>query len=48
MILVPFIIFVCINYFLGIHAHITCIVHELGALGVAQKIQVMGSLQDDK
>ena len=29
---------------LSIHAHITCIVYNLGALGVAQNIQVMGSL----
>ena len=29
---------------LSIHAHITCIVYDLSALGVAQKIQVMGSL----
>lgn len=48
MILVPFtILFVLIGY-LSIHASITCIVHNLGALGVVQKIQVMGFLQDDK
>ena len=29
---------------LSIHAHITCIVYNLGALEVAQNIQVMGSL----
>ena len=30
--------------YLSIHAHITCIVYDLGVLGVAQKIHVMGSL----
>ena len=28
--------------------HITYIVHDLGALGVVQKIQVIGSLQSDE
>ena len=30
--------------YLNIHTHITCIAHDLGALGTALKIQVMGSL----
>ena len=29
---------------LSIHEHITCFVYNLGALEVAQNIQVMGSL----
>ena len=29
---------------LSIHGQITCIVHDLCTLGVAQKIQVVGSL----
>ena len=32
----------------NIHTPITCIVHVLSVLGVAQNIRVMGSLQDDK
>ena len=34
----------CINIDLSIQTHITCIVHDLSALKVARKIQVMGSL----
>ena len=34
--------------YLNIHTHITCIAHDLGALGIALKIQVMGSLQSDE
>ena len=29
-------------------SHITCIVHDLCALGVVQEIQVMGSLQSNE
>ena len=32
-------------YFMSIFAYISCIVRDLGALGVAQKILVVGSLQ---
>ena len=32
----------------NIRNHITFIIHNFSALGVAQRIQVMGSLQDDK
>ena len=38
----------CINIDLIIQAYITCFVHDLNALGVAQKIQVICSLQYDK
>ena len=34
-------------YFMSIIAYIFCIVRDLGALGVAQKIWVIGSLQID-
>ena len=34
-------------YFMSILACIFCIIRDLGTLGVAQKIQVMGSLQID-
>lgn len=37
------ILYVLIGH-LSIHAQITCIVHDLGELGVAQKIRVIGSL----
>ena len=30
--------------YLSTHAYITCVVYNLGVLGVAQNIQVMGSL----
>ena len=33
---------------LSIHTYITCIVNDLGTLKIAQRIQIMGSLQDDK
>ena len=32
----------------SIRNHITFIIHNFGALGVAQRIQVMGFLQDNK
>lgn len=41
------ILYALIDY-LRIHVHITCNVHDLGALEVTQKIQVMSFLQDDK
>ena len=44
----PFIISFALIGYLSIHAHITCIVHNLGALGVAQKIEVLSSLQSDE
>ena len=37
-------IYFCIDIYLSIQTHITCIVHELGTLGVTQKIQFIGSL----
>ena len=39
--------FFSINNYLNIHVHITYIVYDLGALGLAWKIQAMGSLQYD-
>ena len=33
---------------LSIQTYITCIIHDLGTLGILQKIQVMSFLQDDK
>ena len=42
------ILFTLIGYYLSIHAPITCIIYDLTVLGLVQKIQVMGSLQDDK
>ena len=44
----PFIITYALIGYLSIHTHITCIVHDLGTLGVAQKIQAIGSLQSDE
>lgn len=41
------ILYALIDY-LRIHVHITFNVHDLGALEVTQKIQVMSFLQDDK
>ena len=43
-----FIILFTLNGYLSIHVHITCIVHDFGALRVAQKIQVMSSFQSDE
>ena len=40
----PFSILYALIGYMSIHAHITCIVHNLGALEVAQKFQVMSSL----
>ena len=37
-------IYFCIDIYFSIQTHITCIVHDLGALGVIQNIQVIGSL----
>lgn len=48
IILVSFSIVIYINCYLSIHTPITCIVRDLGALRVAQDIQVMSFLQDDK
>ena len=38
MFLVPFVIPYALIYYINIRAHITCVVHDLGALGVVQKI----------
>ena len=46
--IVPLLSFLCINIVLSIQTHITCIVHDFDVLGIIQKIQVIGSLQDDK
>ena len=48
MFLVHFTISYALIGYLSIHVHITCIINDLGALGVVQIMQVMGSLQDDK
>ena len=44
MFLVHFTILNGLIGYLIIHAHITCIVYDLGVLGVAQRIQIMSSL----
>ena len=40
----------CIIYliYMNIHAYISCIAHNLSTIGIAWKIQVMGSLQGAK
>ena len=38
----------CIIYYLSFYAYITCIIHDFDILGIAQKISVISSLQDDK
>ena len=44
----PFIIPFSLIDYLSIHAHITCIVYDLGALIVALKIPITGFLQSDE
>ena len=44
----PFIIPFSLIDYLSIHAHITCIVYDLGALIVALKILITGFLQSDE
>ena len=48
MVFILFIISYALISYISIHVYITCIVHDFGALGVIQKIQVMISLQNDK
>ena len=40
-----FLSFVCIDIYLSIQTHITCIAHDFDALGVIQKIRVIGFLK---
>ena len=48
MFLVHFTIPYALISYISIHAHITCIIHDLGAFRIAWKTQFMGSLQDNK